>query len=826
MPNARNPADDDVPDDWLASPSSEPARPLDQMESTEAWEPDSEARPVDDPETISSEVARPMGVGKEIKPTPPPRHRRGRLIAIAVLVVAAGGLWGFGNIWRQEGEQVVVTPPTPNPLVLTPDPNLPTPSPPPNPPGPSGPSGDGLEELKVDIQKSDVNRAEVIRGFVEKLESAPQTPDPASVRECLRTIEELLKTPKDEEEKRKLDYWRRDLQDVLKLISFSSPLNRIERPIEVITPPQVTAAESQDDTFPAVVGSPFYLIAFAFFGAVGDEWPAPENFDDSWLTGRLGEDWKQLQRDWDDDPRPFRRTEKMVRASELARDSLQWDACLFYQQKADSILPIEPVGEIEKRKVSELQTRLVRLKVELDTHSQLQDLRASVKVADEKLKMAEKKLVGAEDKVGELEKHRVTAAQAVQSVARRGSDDLLKRHQLVERWQELEPKEAALPPGITLEARKKKWDEHQQQLVQIAARLKDNPDAYDEVADDYAALGHLLTIAQSWEAQAVRLPPEEFKRLFGVELDQQLSQDGKLWLLKMLQKFTLPTKEGTLVIDKDVETLAGTEVKKKLDELFKDIPADSKVLAGLAKKVSELLKQNEALVKADIEQRHEAEQAKARQQTALEQAKKELNQSVTKASDGWNSDLKKADLTWSERLQLAANDLRKEIKDSLMLPRPLPNEQVDKMGDQVAASVKRQLFEWGYVPPEAPPTERPYRGNVVSDPDKASACFQRGYGAYLRPSPAGAQDAVRHFSMACQFAPEVALYRYYLGLAQHRCGDVEAGALQVRCGAELELGRPDRNLGRQLESVQGPRRQWLERIRDSIHLAPVRLDSQ
>lgn len=62
--------------------------------------------------------------------------------------------------------------------------------------------------------------------------------------------------------------------------------------------------------------------------------------------------------------------------------------------------------------------------------------------------------------------------------------------------------------------------------------------------------------------------------------------------------------------------------------------------------------------------------------------------------------------------------------------------------------------------------------------------------------------------------------------AQHRCGDVEDGALQVRCGAELELGRPDRNLGRQLEPVQGPRRQWLERIRDSIHLAPVRLEPQ
>ena len=857
MPAARNPADDDVPDDWLASPSSEPARPIDQMEPAEAWEPDSKAHPVDDPEPVTSDVTRPVDAPEEIKSESPPGGGKLKYIVAIVaafVVLGAGGLWWSGSLSNGGGaekakQQVAVSqasgdsgatgtiqpPPSPDPT-KKPTGDAQQTEQRPTPPGPisSLPPIDPKFQKKIDIlEESPNDRIKNISEFVDELASSSGRPNKAEVEKYLEKVNDLLKSTTDEAERTKLDSWQRHLQYILKLVSAYSAPDHFDQGIQLPRPKELPAQSNLSDSPSGGFGGPIALLAMAFFGALDDTWPVPENFDSSWLTGDRKTNWEKLERDWKATNQWFLRANALVQAGELARAASQPMVSEFYHKEATAQLPVTPATFVEKQAVTELSSRLTRLRVEL-THAQLQSLREELQVARDGLKIAQADVAGAKSDVDKLTKERVTASEAVLAVSRRAAEVLMKRHRLADRWKKLEPKEGEIAPGVNFEVRKKEWDQEDKQLAEVQDRLIKNAGAYAEVADDHASLGHILSLVEAWEGEQdvadrvkkAKLSPEEFQKLFGTELERQLKKDGKLSLWETLQKLTWPTKEGKLVVDKDVEAIAETEVAKKLKELI-DAPAVSKVLAALVQTMeSGFAKQIAALTKADTELRREIEQAKAGNQTSLDQAKIELNQKINKASDGWTSDLKKADLTWSERLELAANGLREEIKATLMKPRPLPDDQVSRMGDQVAESVKKRLFEWGYVPPEAPPTDRPYRGNFFPDPDKGSRCFQRGYGAYLQPSPAAAQEAVRHFSMACNFDPEVALYRYYLGLAQHRCGDVEDGALQVRCGAELELGRPDRNLGRQLEPVQGPRRQWLERIRDSIHLAPVRLEPQ
>lgn len=851
MPAARNSADDDVPDDWLESPESEPTRPVDQMEPAEAWNPDSQAHPIDDPEPVTSDVARPMGDGEEIKPSPAPSGGKLKYIAIvsvAVVLLGAGGIWWSGSLSNGK-QQVAVSqasggtdvtnpilpPPSQDPTQKPTEDPLPT-KPPPTPPGPNStlPPIDPKFQKELELlEESPKDRIKNITAFVDTLASSSDRPNKAEVEKYLEKVNNLLKSTTDEAERVKLESWQRHLQYILKLVSAYSPPDHFDQGIQSLRPKELPVQNNLSDRPSGGFGGPIALLAMAFFGALDDAWPVPENFDSSWLIGDRKTNWEKLERDWTATNQWFLRANLLVQASELAHAASQPMVSEFYHKEATAKLPVTPATFFDKQAVNELSSRLTRLRAE-HTHAQLQSLRKELQVARDDLKIAQTDVAGAKSDVEKLTKDRVTAAQAVLAVSRRAAEDLMKRHRLADRWKTLEPKEGDIAPGVNFEARKQEWDQEGKQLAEIQDRLSKNAGSYAEVADDHASLGQILSLVEAWEGERdvadrvkkAKLSSEEFQKFFGTELERQLKKDGKLSLWETLQKLTWPTKEGKLVVDKDVETIAETEVAKKLKELI-DAPAVSKVLAALVQTMElGFAKQIATLTKADTELRREIEQAKTGNQTSLDQAKTELTQKIGKASDSWTSELKKADLTWSERLELAANGLREEIKATLMKPRPLPDDQVSRMGDQVAESVKKRLFEWGYVPPEAPPTDRPYRGNFFPDPEKGSRCFQRGYGAYLQPSPAAAQEAVRHFSMACQFDPEVALYRYYLGLAQHRCGDVEAGALQVRCGAELELGRPDRNLGRQLEPVQGPRRQWLERIRDSIHLAPVRLNSQ
>ncbi|MCX7406657.1 MAG: hypothetical protein NTZ32_01075 [Planctomycetales bacterium] len=945
MAASQTSAQDDPSDDWRSSPASQSARPIDQPESIEIVEESVEARPIDQMESAGMweepTEARPINQmepstnweGKPRSPKPKtPRRLVGfitksvfSVLALTVVVIGVklSGLWEPGAVVKpvtnNDGKASEKPPSTPDlkstTVGIDPSPNsgkLPT------------------VELAVDIPElvgikekaSPAEQVEMVRKYVEQLRSEPQKPDPARVRQCLHIVNEVLKTTADEAEKEKLDYWHKSLEEILEVLSFSAALRRNE-PLEggkLSTTLEDKQAVHRQAT---LIVDRLSLIAVALLGAIDDappmsfEWPLPPSFDTSWLAGHEKE-WNRLKSDWLVETNPISRSKRLIRASEIARDLKQWDTCQFYHREAESLLPVSPKGWWAVDELNRIRPRLRRLKDEI-TDSQLQALRMSLATAEESIGKAK-------SRVDELEKGQLTAQQAIQEVARRGCEDLLKGHRLAERWKFLNPQDE-MPPEIDPEKRKKVWKEGDEKLAAIQKNLTDSEGAYDSVTDDYAALDQLLSLASTWETERVvatrvasaKVSLAEFQQMFSAELDQQFKKDGKLSLWKTLQNLTWPTKDGKIVLEEDVRDVAKNVVTKKLEALFagKD-PADPQIVAALLEKVVELEKGRITVQQViDVIALHGCEELLKRQLLAEQWAsmkpqdgvlppgvdlqkrtinweegqeklagieKRLANYKDTGVYEGVDNDystllllrslasewkiernvvvqIAAVELTpkkfqtsfeaeldrelekdgklslWKtlEKLKWPAKDgkivlesdveavaqkLRSEIKE-----RRLADDQVVFISGQVGDVVRKLLFSWGYVPPEAPPVDLPQTGPVVPNPYKAIECFDLGYHAYFRSSEESSREAVRQLSLACQFAPDNALYRYFLGLAHYRVGDIEAAAVQARNGAKLELTHPYYGLPQRLERVQTQSRLWLERVRHSVHSAPIRSDS-
>jgi tetratricopeptide (TPR) repeat protein len=96
------------------------------------------------------------------------------------------------------------------------------------------------------------------------------------------------------------------------------------------------------------------------------------------------------------------------------------------------------------------------------------------------------------------------------------------------------------------------------------------------------------------------------------------------------------------------------------------------------------------------------------------------------------------------------------------------------------------------------------------NPLMAGEIFSRGASAYFLGET---EEALDYFVAAIRQDPKNALYRYYLGLTLRRLGRPLEAEVQVRAGRRLESPTWRYGIGSSLQRVQGPDRDWLERLR-------------
>jgi len=96
------------------------------------------------------------------------------------------------------------------------------------------------------------------------------------------------------------------------------------------------------------------------------------------------------------------------------------------------------------------------------------------------------------------------------------------------------------------------------------------------------------------------------------------------------------------------------------------------------------------------------------------------------------------------------------------------------------------------------------------NPLMAGEIFSRGSSAYFLGET---EEALGYFVAAIHQDPKNALYRYYLGLTLRRLGRPAEAEVQVRAGKRLESPTWRYGIGSSLQRVQGPDRDWLERLR-------------
>lgn len=96
------------------------------------------------------------------------------------------------------------------------------------------------------------------------------------------------------------------------------------------------------------------------------------------------------------------------------------------------------------------------------------------------------------------------------------------------------------------------------------------------------------------------------------------------------------------------------------------------------------------------------------------------------------------------------------------------------------------------------------------NPLLAGEIFSRGATAYFLGEAEGALD---YFVAAVRQDPKNALYRYYLGLTLRQLGRPAEAEIQVRAGKRFESPVWRQGIGVSLQRVQGPDRDWLERLR-------------
>jgi tetratricopeptide (TPR) repeat protein len=96
------------------------------------------------------------------------------------------------------------------------------------------------------------------------------------------------------------------------------------------------------------------------------------------------------------------------------------------------------------------------------------------------------------------------------------------------------------------------------------------------------------------------------------------------------------------------------------------------------------------------------------------------------------------------------------------------------------------------------------------DPLLAGEMFSRGYSAFF----VGMSDeALDYFVSAIRQDPKNSLYRYYLALTLRKLGRPADAETQVRVGRRFESPTWRYGIGSSLQRVQGPDRDWLERLR-------------
>lgn len=406
--------------------------------------------------------------------------------------------------------------------------------------------------------------------------------------------------------------------------------------------------------------------------------------------------------------------------------------------------------------------------------------------------------------------------------ARQSCDELIS--QVNDQFNNLDPKpvpEETESQKERREKRKAELDKIRTEVAVIQKRLDDNKNeikgVYAEVEKDRTALQKVKSTLERWELEYFVAETVNERPAGNVSKE---SIEAKL--------NELPRK---YIQNADLPQAITNEFQKKMLALFEGkSPCDPQFICGLAERTRYLLqertvqtaensKQRQALVKAQADLEQLIKHVKADWEAQLSGVDVASKESLKSAQSEWMALFTKSDAVSSERLLSIAGQLRDEIKASQTVPRPIPAEQVDELTRKSSETIRKMLYEWGYTPlAEAPSIDY----ESFSDPVTAADHFNRGYNAYFLTSKESEREALRQLTTACELAPTNPIYRYYLGLALLRSGDAEAGAVQVRNGAQLEFTNPYYGVAQQLERVQTTNRLWIDRIRQSVRRPPVK----
>jgi tetratricopeptide (TPR) repeat protein len=190
---------------------------------------------------------------------------------------------------------------------------------------------------------------------------------------------------------------------------------------------------------------------------------------------------------------------------------------------------------------------------------------------------------------------------------------------------------------------------------------------------------------------------------------------------------------------------------------------------------------------------------------------KTLNDNVTAVDLKVSAESKRRD----DQVRQVQETLEQKIQQAVLVPHPLPDDQLKGITANTVAATIRQLAKWGYSLPTLPP--EPTESTTAENKQRATTLFEEGYHTFFSRRPDADKLAIRQFSEAVQFDGNDPLFRYYLGLAL-RCDDQHEEALkQIQIGARLEKrhGGTNRIVAR-LDRIQFATRKWLDRIRRDV----------
>ena len=188
---------------------------------------------------------------------------------------------------------------------------------------------------------------------------------------------------------------------------------------------------------------------------------------------------------------------------------------------------------------------------------------------------------------------------------------------------------------------------------------------------------------------------------------------------------------------------------------------------------------------------------------------KNLQQAIASAAEPLRGELQTQSQNLKETITSGDANVRQEVRSSLAKLESDLNDKSDQLATQVSLTsqkVERLEARLGGVLTGAQSIPAP---NVTV----ASQQYSAGCAAYFSGDM---ETALTCFLSAVEYQRSNPAYRYYLGLTFKQLGREEEAVNQVRIGRACEERYPRVSVGRFLERIQGPNRQWLEWHRMSL----------